>query len=745
MAQTYADKGWTRWEPVATALTALEALEAAAQPSVQPSVEPTVSISGGSSVTEGGEVVFTLTASPAPASDIQVGVSVTERGSFASAGATGARTVTIGTGGTVDFTVATEDDDVDEADGAIAATVTAGTGYTVGSVATASVTVADDDISTKSMLSVSDASGEEGEALEFTISLSRPYPDTGKGGMVVLVRTRESSPVSARQGQDFRIRSDGNYVSDGQTYAVISFRPGDTENTVLVSTLDDAHDDDGETFELYIDRIYFADDVEIADGVGIGTIRNSDPMPAAWLGRFGRTVSQQVVDGVKGRFKAAPAVGLDLTVAGQHLSSVPLEENEGALRKLLGFESVSGEQLVADSSFSFSPQTAAAAGAGTGGTGGAGLAFWGQGAITSFSAREDAISLDGDVSTALLGAEWSTERWLAGAALSHSWGSGGYEGEGDDGDDGSISTTLLGLFPYGRYALTSRLGVWAIGGYGWGDLTLKQRNGGEELNTTTNLAMGAVGLEGVLLDGGSDGLTLTTTADALLVETTSEGIVGLKSSEASISRLRLGLEATRPVHLANDGALLPAMEIGIRQDGGDAETGFGLELGAGLSWTAPQRGISAALQGRTLLTHTEEEFREQGLAVSFAWDPSPSDRGPSLSMGHTMGASASGGMDALLNPVVLEGLAALGTSGQHFEAQLAYGLPFHNNRLTLSPGVTVAFSLESRSYGLLWSLAAYSQQGQTEPWEISLEGERQEYRSSSPTRHSLKLDFSLLF
>ncbi|WP_025782313.1 hypothetical protein [Candidatus Synechococcus spongiarum] len=47
----------------------------------------------------------------------------------------------------------------------------------------------------------------------------------------------------------------------------------------------------------------------------------------------------------------------------------------------------SGEQLAADSSFSFSPQTVAAAGAGTGGTAGTGLAFWGQGAIASFSGR----------------------------------------------------------------------------------------------------------------------------------------------------------------------------------------------------------------------------------------------------------------------------------------------------------------------------------------------------------------------
>ena len=745
-AQTYADKGWARWEPVAMALTALEA-------ATQLPVQPTVSITGGSAVTEGGDVTFTLTATPPPAADLAVTVSVSETGSFTSAGATGARTVTIGAGGTVDFTVTTEDDEVDETDGVIEAMVTAGTGYAVAAAPGngASVAVADNDVpvSTKPLLSVSDASGEEGEALEFVIRLSSPL----EKWMTVVVRTRESSPVSARYGQDFRLRCpDATSVcsdvgNDPENYIVMNFRPGETEKTVSVSALDDAHDDDGETFEVYIDTVYFVE-VEIADGVGVGTIRNSDPIPAAWLGRFGRTVSQQVVDAVTGRFKAAPDVpngGLDLTVAGEHLSSMPLEENEGALRKLLGFESVSGEQLVAASSFNFSPQSVAAGDGGR--AGGAGqLSVWGQGVISSFSGREDDLSLAGDVTTALLGAEWSRGRWQAGAALSHSWGSGGYAGAGDAAD-GSISTTLLGLFPYGRYALTSRLDLWAIGGYGWGNLTLKpQRDGAGELNTDTNLVMGAVGLEGVVLDGGAAGLSLTTTADALVVETTSAEVTGLKGSEATVSRLRLGLEATRPIPLDGGASLLPSLEVGIRQDGGDAETGYGVEVGAGVVWKDPQRGIRGEVQGRTLVTHTEEEFREQGLALSFAWEPSPDKRGPSLSMGHTMGASASGGMDALLQPVVLEGLAAPGGHGQQFEAEFAYGFPAFNDRLTLTPGVTLAFSPDSRSYGLLWSLAPYSVQGQEEPWEITLEGERQEYRSAaSPAEHSLKLRFSLLF
>ncbi|MCY4173244.1 MAG: autotransporter outer membrane beta-barrel domain-containing protein [Cyanobacteria bacterium MAG CAR3_bin_5] len=466
----------------------------------------------------------------------------------------------------------------------------------------------------------------------------------------------------------------------------------------------------------------------------------------AWQVRFGRTVAQQVVDAVQDRFSANPQAGLNITVAGEDLTgATALAENEGALSKLLGFETVSGQQLAQGSSFSFSPEIAVEQGP-EHGEGTARFSLWGQGALSSFRGQE-AFSLHGDVSTALLGADWRTERWHAGAALSHSWGNGGYEGEGDNDGAGDISSTLLGLFPYGRYALTPRLGVWAVAGYGWGSLSVKPDDGSKrEYKLATSMVMGAVGMDGLLIDGAADGFSLSTTTDLLTVKTTTEQVDDLSSTEGSVSRLRLGLEATRPFPLANDAALLPSLEIGIRHDGGDAESGFGLEVGAGIAWSAPQQGITAEVKGRSLLTHADQEFRQQGLALSFAWQPNASNRGPSLSLGHTMGAGAAGGMDALLNPTVIQGVGGAASNGQRFKAEVAYGFPAANDRLTLTPGVAVALSPDRRSYGILWSLAPYARQGQMEPWEIALAGEREERNSAtSPVDHSLGLRFSLLF
>ncbi|MXY62008.1 MAG: hypothetical protein F4Y87_00890 [Synechococcus sp. SB0665_bin_28] len=181
----------------------------------------------------------------------------------------------------------------------------------------------------------------------------------------------------------------------------------------------------------------------------------------------------------------------------------------------------------------------------------------------------------------------------------------------------------------------------------------------------------------------------------------------------------------------------------MRQDGGDAETGFGLEVGAGIRWHHPARGISAQVRGRTLLTHADKDFREQGMALSFAWDPTPTIVGRPFSLSHSMGAA--GGMDALLRPVVREEQDAPGNGRHQFETRLAYGLPAFTDRLTLFPGAGSGPLPRQHYYRLLWALAPYAQQDQAQPWQLSLQAERHQSNPSSPAERSLKLRSSLLF
>ena len=144
-------------------------------------------------------------------------------------------------------------------------------------------------------------------------------------------------------------------------------------------------------------------------------IVNSDPLPGAWLSRYDRTVSQQVVDAVWGFAAGANPPGLSLTVAGEErTSAMPLVENEGVLSKLLGLERVSGAPLMEGSPSPSPPRHQQQQGWQR--VRRRWFTLWGQGAVSSFSGAADSVSLAGSVSTALVGAEWRAQRWQAGAA-----------------------------------------------------------------------------------------------------------------------------------------------------------------------------------------------------------------------------------------------------------------------------------------------------------------------------------------
>ncbi|MCY4350821.1 MAG: hypothetical protein OXC25_13335, partial [Thiotrichales bacterium] len=167
------ETAWDGWREVREELERLEAC-GSQQQLVPPT--PEITLSGGAGVTEGGDAVFTLTAAPAPASALDVSVTVSETGSFAASGATGARAVMVGAGGTASFTVGTDDDTTDEANGSIEAAVSAGSGYTIGGAATASVAVSDNDGPPVPEVNITaSAGGAEGEAATFTLTAT-PAP-----------------------------------------------------------------------------------------------------------------------------------------------------------------------------------------------------------------------------------------------------------------------------------------------------------------------------------------------------------------------------------------------------------------------------------------------------------------------------------------------------------------------------------------------------------------------------------------
>ena len=110
--------------------------------------DPSITISGGSAVTEGTAAEFTITADSAPAANLTVNLTVADAtgSDFVAAADEGSKTVTINaTETTATYNVTTQADSTDEPNGTVTVTVASGTGYTVGTTSSATVTVNDDD------------------------------------------------------------------------------------------------------------------------------------------------------------------------------------------------------------------------------------------------------------------------------------------------------------------------------------------------------------------------------------------------------------------------------------------------------------------------------------------------------------------------------------------------------------------------------------------------------------------------
>ena len=160
-------------------------------------------------------------------------------------------------------------------------------------------------------VSVADARVREaaGATLDFAVTLSAPAP----GPVTVGYRTLDAS---AKAGEDYEARS-----------GTLRFAPGETAKTVAVPVLDDAHD---EGTEILVFRLENVRGALLADRFAVGRIENDDHMPAAWLARFGRTVTDQVLDAVGERLAASRAAGARVRLAGQAL---PLWDDAGERAK----------------------------------------------------------------------------------------------------------------------------------------------------------------------------------------------------------------------------------------------------------------------------------------------------------------------------------------------------------------------------------------------------------------------------
>ena len=249
--------------------------------------------------------------------------------------------------------------------------------------------------------------------------------------------------------------------------------------------------------------------------------------------------------------------------------------------------------------------------------------------------------------------------------------------------------------------------------------------------------MGALGLRGTVFANATTELALK--SDLMWVRTASSETAGLAAVDgADASRVRLLLTGRHRYALATGAELTPNVELGLRYDGGDAETGAGVELGGGLRYADPVRGLTVEATARALLAHEDGGYEEWGMGGSLQLDPGRLGRGLSLRLASGWGLTDSG-TDALWQQQTAPGLTrgAGQTSQGRIRAEWAYGLdvPWTHGLLTPYGSVEMAAD-RRRTLRLGWRFEV----GQS--ISLSLTGERREALRITP-EYALMLQTTL--
>ena len=308
--------------------------------------------------------------------------------------------------------------------------------------------------------------------------------------------------------------------------------------------------------------------------------------------------------------------------------------------------------------------------------------FWGQGDLQSFAS--DRSSVDGETRTAWLGLDtaWGDD-WLLGAAVSVSRGSADYAFEGGGGS-GRLQTSLTSVHPYLRWRPWEDGSVWAALGAGNGRVENRRDRLGRvergDLSMLTAWGGGRYALPFVL--GGAE---LALLGDLAFLRARTDAAQGsLDDVSSLVSRLRVGFEGSYEIRM-DPGTLSPFGQVSARYDGGDGETGGGMEVSGGVRY---HRGRMSFETGGRVLWAGAGDYEESGWNLALALGPREDGRGLSMSLSPTWGVAQHRALEALWRPDALsvldDGTAPAG-DGHGLRTSIGYGLRWPAPAALLTP------------------------------------------------------------
>ena len=199
------------------------------------------------------------------------------------------------------------------------------------------------------------------------------------------------------------------------------------------------------------------------------------------------------------------------------------------------------------------------------------------------------------------------------------------------------------------------------------------------------------------------------------------------------------IDSNRGFTLAGGGTHTPNLKAGVREDGSDAETGFGFELSKQLRYQGDSVSIESNV--RTLVTHSDDAYEERSASASVRIDPGSDGRGMSRTVAPTWGSTASRA-EHLRSTRTAEDLV----SDSEFEgtkrpdAEIGYGVGGPDGWGTLTPygGLTLAGGAgRTLRTGLRWKAADSA--------TVALEGTREAAGAAEAATNALRLRAAVRF
>ena len=544
--------------------------------------------------------------------------------------------------GTGTFVLSPEDDERDELDETVevgGCLREAGAGGCVQGfpVTAAQVKLTDDD---GVSLSVDDVVVREdaGEAV-FTLKLSHP----SERAIEVAATFADGT---AKRGEDYR---------PDEEQRLVVFARGETERELSVALVDDEAMERNETFEVTFEAMFAPGEESterleasatatctIVDDELVDDREHKLEYALAW---FGRTVAQDLVTAVEDR-RWATGSGTTATLAGTRL---PLSE-EAVYETLRRHTDPDGDlvvgtdalrELLSRSSFQLSLGGEGEAG----GMGADSLVVWGRGSQSWSAGRLDSeVGTQGEVLSGQLGVEFRPrEDTLVGVMLNGSAGEVEFDGE----LDAEVETEVLGVHPYAQWSPRRGLRTWAMLGYGAGEATLTDDYSalaGADLEMMMAAGGGSHEVAsrwGIDWSVGTSGFFVQLDADEVRFD--GEGQAALVPAVKSEAwQMRLLLEGSAGEDFGGVEGLRGNVELAARVDGGDAETGMGMEVGGGVAYGRAELGLEVEASGRVLLSHEEEGLEDAGVSLALEFDPGEPGRGLYFALAPSWGNAASG-------------------------------------------------------------------------------------------------------